>query len=321
LIGRTNTHLRVSEDRDLRSRGIRRSRRVVTAAGKWVGSRVAVALNVGLGDRSRGAVGILLYHRTVTPPPGIENPDVNVAPAGLRRQIEGLLRAGFRFWPLATAIQRTREQQAIPPKVAVLTFDDGYESVFLDAWPILHGLQVPATVFVATAYVGHDSPFPFDRWGTAHGRVAPPRSWRPLSWDQCRVMEESGLIQIGSHSHTHADFRGRPEAFGEDLTTSLAALDHHLGPGERPFAFPYGSVARGFADDALTELARAAGVTCALTTEIELADPRSTPFRWGRLEVMSSDSARMLRAKLEGWYGWMSSGKRMFHAVREAILP
>jgi hypothetical protein len=65
----------------------------------------------------------------------------------------------------------------------------------------------------------------------------------------------------------------------------------------------------------MLDAARAAGVECALTTEIEVADPRTSPFGWGRLSAEQTDTARTLSAKLAGWYDWMSHGREAFRRI------
>jgi hypothetical protein len=42
------------------------------------------------------------------------------------------------------------------------------------------------------------------------------------------------------------------------------------------------------------------------------APNRTSPFRWGRFEASQSDTGPTLQAKLDGWYTWMETGRRMF---------
>ena len=107
--------------------------------------------------------------------------------------------------------------EPIPRRTFVVTFDDGYESVYETAWPILKELSIPATVFIVTSYLDSGRPFVFDDWAAAGSAAAPAAAWRPLSTAQCNEMARDGLIELGSHTHTHADFRGRPEEFRRDL--------------------------------------------------------------------------------------------------------
>jgi len=290
-------------------------RQLVADAGKWLGGCIALGLDATLPPRSDGRFGILLYHRVTAVPGGLERPTMNVTPDRFASQLEHLLDTGYRFLPLSAVVSGAQAGQPLPARPAVLTFDDGYLNVHRSVWPVLRRLEVPATVFVTTAFLDSQAPFPFDDWGRRRWRQAPPVAWQPLSWAQCREMERSGLVEIGSHTHTHRNLRGRPEEFAADLETSLRLLERHLGPGPRTFSFPFGSVRHGFAGPELMEAARACGVSCALTTEIELADPQASQFGWGRLEVGERDSGAVVTAKLNGRYAWMGAAREGFRTI------
>ncbi|MDA1016271.1 MAG: polysaccharide deacetylase family protein, partial [Planctomycetota bacterium] len=118
-----------------------------------------------VGPRVGGQFGILLYHRIADEVSAVERPSINVPPRQFERQIRGLVQAGFVFWPLSRVLENAARGECVPPYVVVLTFDDGFEGVYLNAWPVLRELNVPATVFLATAYLGSEQPFPFDHWG------------------------------------------------------------------------------------------------------------------------------------------------------------
>jgi peptidoglycan/xylan/chitin deacetylase (PgdA/CDA1 family) len=286
-------------------------RHVVAAAKRFAGMSGSVLHRAG-GRRAAPGFGILLYHRVTPVVPGLPAPTWNVTPRRFRRQLEGLLAAGYLVWPLRRLIEHAECGGAIPEKVTAITFDDGYQNTYLEAWPILDQLSVPATVFVASAYMGSRSPFPFDDWGTAWHANAPAGSWRPLEWGECRAMETSGLVEIGTHTHTHGDFRELAPVLHAELERSRRELDDHLGPRQPLFAFPYGAPEVGFATPDQLQAARAAGVRCALTTAGAMVRRGSSPFGWGRFEVTAADTAATLDAKLAGYYDWVSGAKRWF---------
>lgn len=53
-------------------------------------------------------------------------------------------------------------REELPPRPVIVTFDDGYDDNYLNAFPVLRSLEMPATIFVATGYVGSGKPFWFD---------------------------------------------------------------------------------------------------------------------------------------------------------------
>lgn len=253
---------------------------------------------------ARDSIGILLYHRISPHVEGLREPDFNVTPERFRRQLEGLLRAGFTFCKLQDAIDRRAEGKAVDPKTAIVTFDDGFENVYTHAWPVMRELEIPSTIFLNTAFLDSDEPFPFDRWGIEYQGQVPLEAYRPLTHKQCHEMQASGLVELGAHTHTHQDFRNRVPEFADDLRTNLTSLRETFAIDRPTFAFPFGRVALGFAGGELTEAARQAGVRCALTTECDANLPHSDSFSWGRCNVYEWDTPRTIEAKLAGWYAW-----------------
>ena len=110
----------------------------------------------------------------------------------------------------------------------VLTFDDGYESYYRHAYPLLKKHGFPATVFLYTDFVGA---------GDA------------LTWPQMQEMAASGLIDIQAHSKTHANLinRVRDEsdaAYRQRLESEARAprelIERRLKHTVKDFAYPYG---------------------------------------------------------------------------------
>ena len=114
-------------------------------------------------------------------------------------------------------------------------------------------------------------------------------------------MLASGLIDIGAHTHTHADFRGRANELQADIETNVAILQEKFGIVHPAFSLPYGTKCDGFASGELVSAARGAGVSCSLTAEATIIRAGESPFDWGRIPVEEHDTARTLAARLGGW--------------------
>ena len=265
-------------------------------------SQAATTLSRLCGTRSGPGFGILMYHRVAEHVAGKPAPTWNVTPERFQQQIVGLLQRGYEAWPLRYALEHHRKGLPIPSKAFVVTFDDGYANVFQHAFPVLTRLKVPATVFLATAYLDSNKPFPCDDWSVTGDPDVPAEAWRPLTTDECRQMQAKGLVELGAHTHTHQDFRNRPEALGEDLVQNVAELHSRFGLDDATFAFPYGVKRLGFAGPPLNQVAREVGLLCSLSTEPQLVRPTFDPFDWGRFNAEPYDTAASLAAKLQGWY-------------------
>jgi peptidoglycan/xylan/chitin deacetylase (PgdA/CDA1 family) len=259
-------------------------------------------VNSCCGPREQRAFGILMYHRIVDPPPGHPKPTWSVTPERFDQQLSGLLARGWQACPLSQLIARNDRELPLPRKTFVVTIDDGYVNNLLHAYPILTRLHVPATVFLATAYLDSNRPFPSDDWQPAGQPGVPTEAWRPMTSEECRRLAANGLVELGAHTHTHADFRGRPDSFAADLQQNLEVLRERFGIERPTFAFPYGTKADGFVSSEFAARARDAGVLCSLTTEPGIIRPGDSPFDWGRFAVTEYDTAGTLAAKLGGWH-------------------
>ncbi len=71
------------------------------------------------------------------------------------------------------------------------TFDDGIEDNFTNAFPILQKHQFPGVVFMTTGLAGQVCD------------VSQGYALKLLEWKDIQKMEESGLVSIQSHTHTH----------------------------------------------------------------------------------------------------------------------
>src|SRR6185436_5861531 len=99
------------------------------------------------------------------------------------------LAAAKRVVSLSRALQMLSGSE--PPSAApvVLTFDDGTEDFTQTVVPILQQFDVPTTLYVATSYIEESRAF---------SDAAKPTSWTALA-DAC----STGLVDIGSHTHSH----------------------------------------------------------------------------------------------------------------------
>jgi peptidoglycan/xylan/chitin deacetylase (PgdA/CDA1 family) len=279
-----------------------KTRRTTRPARRWTAGprRLAIEATAGLnalfGPRLENAFGILTYHRVAPGFPGRPDPTWNVTPQRLRMQLSELLARGYVAWPLRRALEVHMSNKPVPRNVFVVTFDDGYECVYQHALPVLRELSVPATVFLATAYIDSSDKFPFDDWEAA-GDPEVAEAWRPLTLVHCRELQATGLIELGSHTHRHNDYRRRLPELEVDLRESCEFLQCQFNNSGATFAFPF-----GIFDTEMSAAVRRSGLLCALTTQCELVTPASDLYGWGRFTVNDNDTGRTLAAQLAGWY-------------------
>ena len=108
---------------------------------------------------------VLAYHRV------LDVPDVNrfdfdlelvsASVDGFREQMRWLQRH-MRPLRLADVVAALDAGTALPADAVVVTFDDGYDDNYRNAFPILRELGVPATFFVSTGHVDSGLPYAYD---------------------------------------------------------------------------------------------------------------------------------------------------------------
>jgi len=85
----------------------------------------------------------------------LENPDPlrtgDIQAVCFEKQMQTVARF-FDVLPLHAAIEKMKEG-TLPARAVSITFDDGYADNYTVAWPVLHRLNLPATIFVATGFL------------------------------------------------------------------------------------------------------------------------------------------------------------------------
>jgi peptidoglycan/xylan/chitin deacetylase (PgdA/CDA1 family) len=99
---------------------------------------------------------ILMYHRISDTGP--DPWGLGVSPQHFSEHLEVLRQ---QAGPVALR-ELSRRARKRGPRTVVVTFDDGYADNMLDALPLLHGQEIPATVFVTTALLGKTRAFWWD---------------------------------------------------------------------------------------------------------------------------------------------------------------
>ena len=118
------------------------------------------------------------------------------------------------------------------PRVA-LTFDDAYDDFYTFVFPVLLEKQLHATVFVPTKFIESNLYL-----YVSENDKSPKYH---LTWDQMRELQSSGLVEFGSHTHSHIDAVENINNLENDILVSIQTLEKELGRRPRYFAYPYGN--------------------------------------------------------------------------------
>src|SRR5437667_5777234 len=130
---------------------------------------------------------IFCYHRLVDK---IRYPGTEITPAAFEAKMKELKDKGITVISMQDLLAWKRGEKNIPPRCAVITFDDGWKSQYEVAWPILKKFGYPVTMFIYTEGV---------RGGSLGGGEA-------ITWEQLADMRDNG-VDIQAHTATHQDLR------------------------------------------------------------------------------------------------------------------
>jgi peptidoglycan/xylan/chitin deacetylase (PgdA/CDA1 family) len=232
--------------------------------------------------RSVSGTPILYYH-------SVAESGLSVKPSIFAAQMSYLKEHGFRAISMKEWRMLVESGQAQAKRV-VLTFDDGFGSMWGNVFPLLQEFGFHGTFFVVRSYVGQTlwgDPVT-KRWSSEEGPGRIP--FPMMNWDQIARMSEAGM-EIGSHTLTHpnlnelGDEDARREVFG-----SKAYLEERLGVPVRGFCYP-----RGRFTEALARFVREAGYDYACTTEPGHATAESHRFLLPRIPGPASVSDLVFR--------------------------
>lgn len=159
---------------------------------------------------------VLSYHEVADPARTVV-PLYAVTPTDFVRQMDWLRNHGYHFVSVGDVLAGREGRKPLPDKAVLITFDDGYHSVYENAWPVLKLFRIPAVINVVGNWLEEKGTVDFD------GKSLPRAQL--LSWEELREMSQSGLVEIGSHSFDlHRGILGNPQGNVQPATTTRRYL-------------------------------------------------------------------------------------------------
>ena len=181
----------------------------------------------------------------------------------LIQQFSWLKENGYHVVSLDAIIAAHNGGAKLPPNAVLLTFDDGYASVYTRVFPLLKLFGYPAVIGLVGEWLEENQ----------DGKVFYSTRWLPreqfVTWPQVREMVDSGLVEVASHSHSlhkglianvpgsapPATITRAYDAAGksyesdahysarlrEDLAKNSALIERFIGKKPRVMIWPYGA--------------------------------------------------------------------------------
>ena len=263
--------------------------------GKSAARQVAVVV-----DRLRpppAGVTILIYHRV-----GARTPTSVDLPTEQFDEQMAYLASECRVVTLDAAADLL--EAGSPPNdddrpVVAVTFDDGTADFVDEALPVLARHRVPATYYLATDFIERQVPFPNDG--------------EPMTWEAAKEAVASGLVTIGSHTHTHLLLDRAPvDQVRDDLDRSIQLLRERVGVEPQHFAYPKAVLGSPAAEALVRERFRTATIARTRPNRFGAADLH----RLTRSPVQRSDDAGVFARKVAGGMGFENDVRDLLNRWR-----
>jgi peptidoglycan/xylan/chitin deacetylase (PgdA/CDA1 family) len=142
-----------------------------------------------------------------------------VSPEAFDRQMNLLYQWGYQTISVELLVRAIKEGAELPPKPLILTFDDGSETVYSTALPLMERYGFDGVAYIVHNYVGIPG---------------------YMSADQIRALYASGW-EIGSHGLSHIDLTARPDRQDDEIVESRRRLQALLEVPVLSFAYPFGA--------------------------------------------------------------------------------
>lgn len=200
-----------------------------------------------------------------------------------------------------------------PPQAKTLvavTFDDGYASWHEVAAPILHDLNIPATFFVCSGFVGLEGEQARQFIKTGLRRQ---QQLIPLTKTQVSNLAQCALFEIGGHTVHHVDLgQIRDETLlKREIIDDRRQLEEWTGQPVRWFAYPFG-MQQHISEQAISRL-KQSQFSGACTYIPQCVTAQTDKFLIGRAGLDLQASSTL-------WRAWLSGGYDRLYSLKNKIF-
>ena len=166
---------------------------------------------------------VLQYHHVGNNTPTSTSTSIEL----FTNHLEYLVKENYEVVSLPVIISRIQNNKPLNENTVAITFDDGYESVYRNAFPLLKAHEMPFTIFIDTASIEE-------------------KRKNHISWKQIREMKLSGAT-IANHTHSHShlirhleSLEAWKERVSNEITKAQEIIKKRLNQDVRILAYPYG---------------------------------------------------------------------------------
>ncbi|WP_218080696.1 polysaccharide deacetylase family protein [Anthocerotibacter panamensis] len=209
---------------------------------------------------------VITYHALSDMPAPLGTP-----PQVFEQHLKAFRHWGYRTVSLAEVSLALTHDQPLPERSLVISFDDGYQSIYREAWPRLRDWGFTATVYLISDWCGRDN-----RW---LGQPPTLPTAPLMTWDEAAQLAAAGW-ELGAHTCSHRPLPGlAPAAVETELSEAQRTIQIRTGQSVQTFAYPYGAVSPEVKTLVQRYFVGAAG------TRLGLVDASGDPYDLKRIDA------------------------------------
>ncbi len=231
---------------------------------------------------------VLNYHAIDDTDAYLSSANVSVSLKSFREQIAWLHKEGYTSPGKDELRAVILDGKRIMDKKVLITFDDGYYSLYKYGLDILSEYGFTATLFLSTSFIGKaydQKDFDFVKHD------------RQLTWQEIKVLAQNGW-SIQSHGYKHVRLNSLDkETLAKELTLSKQLIEQNLGTEVDEFAFPY-----GIYTNLAINMLRERGYKFAYSVHSGKLMPHARRYRLPRIEINNRDNMASYITKVTTGY-------------------
>lgn len=227
---------------------------------------------------------------------------VNTSPETFNEHMKFLNENNYTVISLYNIGEKLKSKET-DKKCVVITFDDGFQDFYTNAFPILEKYRFTATMFLPAAYIN-------DKKNSFKGKEY-------LNWREIRELHGNN-VTFGSHTMTHPKLVSLTETeVKNELCESKKVIEDKIGTPIETFSYPF-----AFPEENknfkyfIKKTLQGCGYKIGVTTILGTVSPNDDPYLLKRIPVNSCDDLAFFKAKLSGAYNWLHTPQLLFKRTK-----
>jgi len=231
---------------------------------------------------------------------------ISISPEVFQRGMAKLQASGYRTLSQMEVVALFNSGELFPDHCFGITFDDGYQSVYTEAFSILQRYGMSATIFLTVGEGNTEKTN--DSLPSLNGRSM-------LNWKEIREMHRWG-IEFGAHTCTHPDLtRIPPQIVNKEVYDSKAIIEDALGTPVSCFAYPFGRYNHQVRNIIQEHF------SCAFSDKLGLINRNSDLYAFERVDAYYLRTDLLFQIMLNRLFPWYILARSIPRGIRRAFQP